>query len=81
MGDKPIPYTPKYEPVRDDVSGKVFGSGMMRKCPEPHVIKRYGVGGEANVSVWTCRRCKWKKEFKWHGGLACGYGLEQQLPS
>lgn len=77
MGDKKVPYTPDYDPVRDDVCGRMFGQGMTRTCPEPHVIARYGVGGVANVSWWTCKRCKHKVEFKWHGGLACG--LEQRI--
>ena len=78
MGDKPIPYRPKYEPVRDDVIGKVFGSGMMRECPEPHVQKRYGVGGIAHVSVYTCRKCKYVKTYPMHGGVSCTYGMELQ---
>jgi len=73
MGDKKAPYTPSYEPVRDDVIGKMFGAGMVRSCPEPHVIRRYGVGGVANVSVWTCRKCKYVKTYKGHGGVGCGY--------
>ena len=73
MGDKKAPYTPSYEPVRDDVIGKMFGAGMVRSCPEPHVIKRYGVGGIANVSVWTCRKCRYVQTYKWHGGVSCGY--------
>ena len=59
--------------VRDDVLGKMFIQGAVRSCPEPHVIKRYGVGGIANVSVWTCRKCRYVKTYKWHGGVSCGY--------
>ena len=77
-GDRPIPYRPKYEPVRDDVNGKVFGSGMMRECPEPHVQKKYGVGGIANVSVYTCRKCRYVKTYPMHGGVSCTYGMELQ---
>lgn len=73
MGDRKAPYTPSYEPVRDDVLGKMFSPCAVRNCPEPHVIKRYGVGGVANVSVWTCRKCKYVKTYKWHGGVGCGY--------
>lgn len=73
MGDKKAPYTPSYEPVRDDVIGKMFGAGMVRSCPEPHVIKRYGVGGVCNVSVWTCKKCRYVQTYKWHGGVSCGY--------
>ena len=78
MGDHKIPYTPSYEPVRDDVIGKMFGSGQMRQCPEPHVRERYGVGGIANVSVWTCKRCRYRTTYKLHGGIGCSYGLELQ---
>ena len=73
MGDPKIPFRPSYEPVRDDVIGKMFSSCMVRQCPEPHVIKKYGVGGVANVSVWTCRRCRYVKTYKFHGGVGCGY--------
>ena len=73
MGDKKAQYTPSYEPVRDDVIGKMFSPCAVRSCQEPHVIKRYGVGGVANVSVWTCRKCKYVKTYKWHGGVGCGY--------
>ncbi len=73
MGDKKAPYTPSYEPVRDDVLGKMFSPCAVRSCPEPHVRKKYGVGGVANVSVWTCRKCKYVKTYKWHGGVGCGY--------
>lgn len=73
MGDRKALYTPSYEPVRDDVLGKMFSPCAVRSCPEPHVIKRYGVDGVANVSVWTCRKCKYVKTHKWHGGVGCGY--------
>lgn len=59
--------------MRDDVIGKEFCEISVRKCPEPHVIKRYGTGGVAHVSVWTCRRCRYVKTYKWHGGVGCGY--------
>lgn len=79
MGDKQIPYTPSYAPVRDDTNGKMFSQCAMRSCPEPHVIARYGVGGVANVSVYTCRKCRYKVTYKYHGGLGCGYGLEERI--
>ena len=80
MGDKKVPYVPKYEPIRDDVIGKRFAPCTIRSCPEPHVIARFGVGGIANVSVHTCRKCKYRKEYKFHGGLGCTYGLENGVP-
>ena len=64
-----------HEPVRDDVNGLMFGYSMVRQCPEPHVRKRYGVGGIANVSVLTCQKCRHKITYKLHGGLGCGYEL------
>lgn len=72
MGDRKQPLTPSYAPIRDDVIGKSFAACMMRSCPEPHVIKRYGIGGVANVSVYTCRKCRYRVEYKYHGGLSCG---------
>lgn len=73
MGDNKAPYTPPYAPVRDDVLGKMFTPGCVRSCPEPHVVRRYGVGGVANVSVYTCRKCRYVKTYQWHGGISCGY--------
>ena len=72
MGDKPKTFTPSYAAIRDEVIGKSFAACMMRPCPEPHVIARYGIGGVANVSVYTCRKCRYKVEYKYHGGLSCG---------
>lgn len=63
----------KYEPIYDDVLGKYFDPCCMRSCPEPHVIKRYGTGSKANVSVYVCRKCKYHEEMKWFGGVKCGY--------
>ena len=77
MGDKKKPLSPSYEPVRDDVIGKLFSPGCVRSCPEPHVIKRFGLGGVANVSVYTCRKCKYHKDCKWMGGVTCEYPTEQ----
>lgn len=80
MGDPKPPYAPSYEPVRDDVIGKSFSPISVRSCPEPHVIAKFGVGGMANVSVWTCRKCRYARRYKLHGGLNCDYGLGQSVP-
>lgn len=79
QGDKKAPYMPSYEPVRDDVNGRMFSSGCVRRCPEPHVIRRYGIGGVANVSVYTCRKCKYHTDEKWFGGVKCAYGLDERV--
>ena len=79
QGDKPIAYRPFHTRIRDDVIGKEFAACAVRSCPEPHVIKRFGVGGVANVSVWTCRRCKYHTEHPLHFGVGCAYGLEQDV--
>lgn len=71
MGDKKPPFVPEYKPVRDDVIGKLFHS--TRRCPHPGVISKYGVGGIANVSAWTCKKCRYRVEYKYHGGVGCGY--------
>lgn len=73
IGDKKQPYVPRYDPIMDDVIGKLFTPGAMRSCPEPHVIARYGTGGVCNVSIWTCRRCKYHINEKYFGGVRCGY--------
>lgn len=79
QGDIKPPFRPSNEPIRDDVIGKAFPRCAMRSCPEPHVIKRYGVGGTANVSVYTCRRCKYHRSHPLHFGVSCAYGLEQDI--
>lgn len=73
MGDKPKAFSPHHNAVRDDVIGKAFSDCLMRSCPEPHVIKRYGTGGVANVSVYVCRKCRYRKEYELHGGVSCTY--------
>ena len=79
-GDKKPTYTPSYQPIRDDVIGKQFAAITMRSCPHPKVVARFGVGGTAMVSIYTCKRCHHHTEFKWHGGIGCNYGLEQGVP-
>lgn len=79
MGDRRPAFEPSYEPIRDDVAGKMFSPGSIRQCPEPHVIKRFGVGGIANVSVYTCRKCKFHKDYQHHGGVGCTYGLGEGI--
>lgn len=73
MGDKPKAFSPYHNTVRDDVIGKAFADCLMRPCPEPHVKKRYGTGGVANVSVYVCRKCRYVKTYKLHGGVSCTY--------
>jgi len=73
MGDKPKAFSPDYKPIRCDVTGKMFAPNCVVSCPEPHVIAKYGVGGKCNVSVWICRKCRYVKTYKWHGGVSCGY--------
>ena len=77
MGDVKLPYEPPRKPIRCDVSGKIFTASMVRKCHEEAVVRRYGTGGEANVSVWICRKCKHAIHYKFHGGLGCE--LERKL--
>ena len=79
MGDKPEPYREKHNSIRDDVMGREFAACLMRPCPHPWVIKRYGTGGVANVSMYTCRKCKYHREHPLHFGVSCAYGLEQDI--
>lgn len=78
-GDKKVPFSPEYAPIRDDVIGKMFSPVSVRSCPEPHVIARYGIGGVANVSVWTCKKCRYHRDYKYHGGISCDYGLADSI--
>jgi len=79
MGDKKQAYTPSYTPVRCDVSGHMFAPVCIAECKETHVVKRYGIGGRCMVSVYICRKCKYKVKDPYCGALGCGYGLEQNV--
>ena len=72
MGDRKKPFTPSYESVRCDVTGKRFPKFSVRECPDPAMIKRYGVGGVCNVAVWVCYNCKYVKQFNHTGAVGCG---------
>ena len=63
----------EYTPKRDDVNGKYFTPGCVRSCPHPKVINKYGTGGVAMVSVYTCRKCQYVKKYPFHGGVGCEY--------
>ena len=73
MSDKPKAFAPYHKTVRDDVIGRAFDPCLMRRCPHPSVIKKYGVGGIVNTSVYTCRKCRYRKEYELHGGVSCTY--------
>ena len=77
MGDRPKTYAPPYAPTLCNVTGKMFAQVCMRECKEPHVVEIYGIGGKAMVSVYVCRKCKYKVTTPFCGALGCGYGLEQ----
>ena len=79
MGDKPQPFTPTYTPIRCDVTGHMFSPCAVRRCPEPHVIDKYGLGGEAHVSVWVCKTCRYGEKDKYCDAYGCKYGLEERV--
>lgn len=61
--------------VRDDVIGRRFPRESIRACPHPAVIKKYGTGGIAKVSIWTCKRCQYGLQSKFGDLVGCGYEL------
>ena len=73
MGDKKIPFVPSYEPIMCDVLLKQFSTRMVRQCPHPKVIERYGTGGVANVSIYVCQKCMYKRTFQYCGAIGCSY--------
>ena len=79
MGDVKPPFRPEHGRVRDDVIGREFAACAMRSCPHPTVIRKFGLGGVANVSVWTCKRCRFHTEFPLHFGIGCNYGLDEGI--
>lgn len=74
MGDKRKPFEPNHTRIYDDVLHQTFPQCCMRECPHPSVIKRYGVGGVANVSLYVCKKCKFSETYDFHGGVGCTYG-------
>lgn len=79
MGDKPKTFIQSKNKIRDDVIGKEFAACAVRPCPEPHVIKRFGLGGIANVSIYTCRKCKYHSEHPLGIGVKCDYGVGDRV--
>ena len=74
MGDQfkqKLPYSPVGKPIRCDISGIYFHPCAIRECHDEAVARRYGVGGTAHVSIWVCRKCRHKIEYKYHGGVGC----------
>lgn len=76
MGDKQIPFTPSYEPVFDDVLHRMFAPILMRECPNEAVIRRYGTGGKANVSIYVCKKCRYGIKHRDMGAWNCGLELQ-----
>lgn len=72
-GDSKKQFSPDYAPIIDDTCGKPFYPGCMRRCPHPGVIAKYGTGGVCNVSVWTCRKCRFVVNHPMMGGVSCGF--------
>ncbi len=75
MGDSKKPYEPVHGKVLDVVLNLQFADCAVRECPHPGVIKRYGTGGIATVSIYTCKKCKFSEKAQWYGGWRCGYGM------
>lgn len=71
-GDRQIPFTPSYEPVFDDVLHRMFAPILMRECPNEAVIRRYGTGGKANVSIYVCKKCRYGIKHEMMGAWYCG---------
>jgi hypothetical protein len=75
MGDRfkenKLQYSPVGKPIRCDISGIYFHPCAIRECHDEAVARRYGVGGIAHVSIWVCRKCRHKIEYKYHGGVGC----------
>lgn len=58
--------------IRCDVTGYTFPAVSVQECPSPAVVKKYGVGGKANVCIYVCRKCKHAIPCEFFGGLRCG---------
>ena len=79
MGDESIPYAPKHKTVRCAVSGYAFADCLLRECHHPGVIRHYGDGsGNVCVSIYVCRKCRFKVTYPYFGGLGCSYEFKLQ---
>lgn len=74
QGDQKPKYSPAHKPIYDNVLGLSFAECVMRHCPHPEVQKKYGVGGECNVSVYVCQKCQFGVKHKLFAGWGCNYG-------
>lgn len=74
MGDQRKPFEPNHARIYDDVLHLTFPKICMRECPHPQVIKQFGVGGVANVSLYVCRKCRYRETYEGYGGVGCTYG-------
>ena len=63
--------------IKDDVIGRSFDEISVRECKYPAVVKRYGHGGICNVSVYTCKKCKFALRVSFTTALKCGYESEE----
>lgn len=79
MGDKPKPYTDSYRPVLCDVTQKLFAPCCVQECREPRVAKKYGDGLVAHVSIYVCRKCKYKVPVQFCGALGCALREEKNV--
>ena len=59
--------------LKDDTNGKYFASFLVRPCPHPAVIRKYGRNGVCNVSVATCKTCRHMMRAE-YDAIVCGYG-------
>lgn len=62
--------------LKDDVDGKYYVSFLVRPCPHPAVIRKYGKNGICNVSVPTCKNCKHMMRAE-YDAIICGYRGEK----
>lgn len=81
MGDKEEHYHPTYRKALDMVLNRYYADCSIRECPHPKVIERYGTGGVATVSIYTCKKCKFAERARYFDGYGCGYKLETGVPS
>lgn len=78
MGDEKKRYSPTYGKKLDVVLNRYFADCSVRECHHPNVIKRFGTGGVATVSLYTCKKCRHGKKEKLYGGWYCGYNAVEQ---
>lgn len=62
-----------------NVTNRYFDETSVRECKNDWVVQHYGVDGKCNVSIWICKKCKFReKPYDNIDGYVCNYGKDKK---